>query len=305
MGSDTGTLIIGSDSVMGGALMTALRRSGQKVVGTTRRRGLRDGHCLYLDLSVDAGIWRCPVPVSAAIVCAGATSIDDCRKNPAATASINVKAVSALVKHLVESGVFVIYLSSSQVFDGRSPYRLPADPVSPVTEYGRQKAEVEKNISRWGDSVSIVRFTKVLSSGNRLFSGWTDSLLNDRVIRPFSDVFISPVPLYFAVSVLDFVRVNHLKGILQVSGGIDISYADAAYRGAQVLGRDPSLVQPVLSSGSGACAETLPRHSAMDTTRLRSVLGNELPDVWRTIENMFAEPGALDEPIEARTIGSR
>jgi len=294
MTSDGSILIIGSDSLIGNALMLFLQKAGESVIGTTRRHESLDPAHIYLDLSDDLSDWLYPKPTNVAIICAGLTKLNSCKNDPVKTALINVAAVSLLVKRLVEDGVFVIYLSSSQVFDGKSSNRLPTDPISPITEYGKQKAEVERNISQWGDSIAIVRFSKVLGSKNNLFSGWREALKNNRVIHPFSDIFISPVPLFFTVSVLNFVRVKHISGILQVSGEIDVSYADVAYRGAQLLRADSSLVQPVLFSEVAADMERLPSYSTLDTNRLKSVLGIKVPDVWWTIEKAFVQPTALD-----------
>lgn len=294
---DRKILIVGSDSVIGSSLMGALRRAGEDVVGTTRRPGSVDKTHLYLDLSVGVETWQCPFPVNVAILCASASKLETCKNYPLTTAFINVDSVAALVKYLIKSGVFVIYLSSNQVFDGSIPYRLSDDRFSPITEYGRQKAAVEQIISQWRDSISIVRFSKVLDSSNSLFSEWRDALKNNKVIHPFSDVCVSPVPLFYAISVLDFVRVNRLSGVLQVSGEVDIAYSDVAYRGAKLLDRNSSLVQPVKFNEEAINADRLPRYSTLNTERLKSALGDDAPDVWWTIEKAFLKPSALDNFI--------
>ena len=125
------TLVVGSDSLIGGALIAHLLRAGERVVGTTRRHEAVDESHLFLDLSQDLAKWWCPLPIAVAVVCAGVTSLDACRRDPVATAHINVQGVSALVKNLVARGSFVIYLGTNQVFDGSVPYRLPDDPVTP------------------------------------------------------------------------------------------------------------------------------------------------------------------------------
>ena len=287
------TLIVGSDSLIGGALMAHLQRTGERVVGTTRRREAVDESRLYLDLSKDVEGWQCPWPVAVAVVCAGVTKLDTCRRNPVVTARVNVLGVSALVKNLVARGAFVIYLSSNQVFDGSVPYRPPDHPVSPVTEYGRQKAEAERQISQWGDSVAIVRFTKVLGPTIPLFSEWSEALRKGEIIQPFSDMYMAPVPLSCAVSVLRFVADLRLPGILQVSGNRDVSYAEAAHLGARILGVDTSLVQPVEASQSGRYTGLVPANTTLNIERLKSVLGIEPPDVQLTVEMAFVKPQVL------------
>ena len=273
--------------------MAHLQRAGERVVGTTKRPEAVDESHLYLDLSEDMEGWQCPWPIAVAVVCAGVTKLGTCRRDPAATAQVNVQGVSALVKNLVARDAFVIYLSSNQVFDGSVPHRLPDDPISPVTEYGRQKAEAERRISQWGDSVAIVRFTKVLGPTVPRFSAWLEALRNGETIQAFSDMYIAPVPLSCAVSVLRLVGDRRLSGILQVSGGSDISYAEAAHLGARMLGVNPSLVQPVEASRSGRYTEPVPANTTLNIDRLRSALGIVPPDVKWTVETAFVKPQAL------------
>ncbi|MDI6703321.1 MAG: sugar nucleotide-binding protein [bacterium] len=286
-------LIVGSDSFIGKALMAHLQRAGKRVVGTTRRHEAVDKFHLYLDLSEDVETWQCPWPVSVAVVCAGVTKLDVCSRDPVTSAHVNVQGVSTLVKNLVAGGAFVIYLSTNQVFDGSVPYRLPNDPLSPITEYGRQKAETERRISQWNDSVAIVRFTKILGLGISPFSEWTEALKKGKNIHPFVDMYIAPVPLSCAVSVLHLVVDQRLPNILQVSGGVDVSYAEAAYRGASLLGADLRLVQPVKAHQSNKYTEPVPLHTTLNIDRLRSMLGIEPPNVWWTIEKAFIQPHVL------------
>lgn len=282
------TLVVGSDSLVGRALMGHLERAGEHVVGTTRRRDPVDESHLYLDLSEDSvDKWRCPWLVAVAVICACVTKLEACANDPVGTARVNVQGVAKLATKLVAEGAFVIYLSSNQVFDGTMPHRLPNDPVSPVTEYGRQKAEAERQMRQWGGSVAIVRFTKILEPKPPLFSAWAKSLKNDEIIQPFSDMAMAPIPLSCAVSVLRLLADLRLPGIFQLSGDRDISYAEAARMGAKMLKADPSLVQPVEAFKSGRFTECIPTHTTLNTDRLRSTFGIVAPEVGWTIETAF------------------
>ena len=281
------TLIAGKDSTVGRALMAHLRRTGEVVLGTTRRHEPVNEFTLYLDLSKDVENWKCPWPVNVAYICAGITNLEACKHDSEGTANINVKGTFTLVKNLVRSGAFVIYLSSNQVFDGSICYRLPDDPVSPITEYGRQKAMAESQINQYGESVAIVRFTKIISPRHPLFSNWAESMKKGKIIQPFSDMFMAPVPLIFAVSVLRLVGDLRLAGILQVSGERDVSYDEAARIGTRLLGLDSDLVQPIEACRSGVFTESVPAHTTLNINRLKSTLGIMPPDVQWTIEKAF------------------
>jgi dTDP-4-dehydrorhamnose reductase len=286
-------LVVGADSMVGKSLMRQLRRAGEAVTGTTRRLGEADETRLFLDLASDIEQWEGPSSVDVAIVCAGVTSVQACQKHPATSAKVNVEGISHLIERLVAQGAFVIYLSTNQVFDGAASHQLAHATRSPKTEYGRQKAEAERRIAQAGDSIAIVRFTKIFGPRNPLISGWIQDLQEGKEIHPFADMPLSPIPLACATTVLRAIAHLRLSGIFQVSGEIDVSYADAARLGAELLGFDGSQVRPVTAAKSQRYTDFLPAHTTLDLERLRSDLGIVPPPVRWTIQSAFAGPEAL------------
>jgi len=222
------------------------------------------------------------------VLCAGVSRIESCRVNPEATERINVDAICALTRKLVERGSFVVYLSTNQVFDGTVPHRLPDDPPSPLTAYGKQRAEAEKRLLALGDSVSILRLSKVLPPELPLFKDWVTKLQKGDLIRPFEDMVMAPVPLSFVVQTIEMIVERCLPGILQLSGERDVSYADAARLIAKQIGADVGLVQGISVTEAGISVDAAPRHTTLDTQRLRSELGMEPPDIWSTINSALA-----------------
>lgn len=265
--------------------MARLRRAGARIIGTTRRIESVSESNLYLDLAADVSDWHCKQQIGATVICAGVTQQDACRRSSTETARVNVQAVLALAKNLVAAGAFVIYPSSNAVFDGTRPGRLSDERPSPVTEYGRQKAEVESQLLALGDSVSVVRFTKILESRVGLPASWANALANREVIHPFDDMVMSPVPLDFAGDVLVRLLEARLPGVLQVSGQTDVTYAEAARHIAERMDARPELVQPISYRAAGVPSEAAPAHTTLDTTRLRAELGIEPPDIWATIDS--------------------
>jgi dTDP-4-dehydrorhamnose reductase len=280
-------LIIGADGNFGRILSEQLGKSGKKVLGTTRRQGAISKSHIFLNLSNELTDWYPPAPVEVAFFCAAVTSLEQCRQNPEESRKINVRSTISLAKKLVDSGTFVIFPSTNLVFDGSLPYRQAEDPVSPQTEYGRQKAEVEAQLLlSLGNSVSIVRFTKILTSHTPIIKQWIQDLSKKTVIHPLSDMLLAPVSLAFAVEVL--LKVAEIKppGIIQVSGERDVTYAEIAYRIASFLGVSSDLVQPITSADAGLEREATPQHTTMDNTRLVFHLGISPPPVWDVIDEI-------------------
>jgi dTDP-4-dehydrorhamnose reductase len=284
------TLVVGSDSLIGGALMAHLQRAGQPVIGTTRRRAQVDSTHVYLDLLDVVNGWGCPTPISLAVVCAGVTSIESCTRDAAATARVNVFAVFALIEQLVAAGTFVIYLSSNAIFDGSVPFCPPDTPPSPLTEYGRQKAEAERMISQWKTEVAIVRLAKVLSPKNALLFSWAEALSDGKVIHPFSDMYLAPVPLSCVVSTLRLIGDLRLPGVLQLSGQRDLSYSEAASLVGNLCGAPAGLIQPIAASQSDRYSAPVPANTTLNIDRLRTVLGIEPPDVRWTVQTALTRP---------------
>jgi len=278
-------LVVGSDSLIGGALINELERVEQRVLGTTRRGSPVRSDRLFLDLGQNSESWQLPSRVSVAVICAGVTKIKDCGRDPAATSRINVESVIRLTNKLATGDTFIIYLSTNQVFDGSIPNRLADTAPSPQTEYGRQKTEVERHLETFAGRVSIVRLTKVLGTNESLLKGWLDALRKGEVIHPFKDMVMSPVPLSFVVTTLGKIIETRLTGIVQVSGEIDVTYADVAYHLATRIGASSELVQPISYAAAGVQSESAPPYTTLDTGRLRAELGLNPPGVWTTIDS--------------------
>jgi dTDP-4-dehydrorhamnose reductase len=283
MNSEAVSLIIGADGLLGQALAQQLRGSGERVIETTRRRETLSEHRIWLDLREDLTEWHPPGRVSVAYLCAAVSSLEACRREPLRSARVNVQNSVTVAKTLVAAGAFVIFLSTNLVFDGALPFRPADTPPCPQTEYGRQKADAERQLFTLGPSVAVARFTKIMAPNMPLFSGWIQALQQHTIIHPFSDMWIAPVPLPFASGLLIRIAKARLSGLIQISGDEDISYAQIGAYLAQRLEAPPHLVQPVQSTEAGLNFEATPAHTTLDTTRLRTELGVNPPPVWETI----------------------
>lgn len=272
--------------MIGRALATYLAEAGECVLSTTRRRETVSEQRVFLDLAEDLSTWRPPAGIRVAYLCAAVTSLAQCRDEPTQSAQANVRGTVAVAEALLDSGAFVVFLSSNLVYDGSVPLRKAEDPLCPQTEYGRQKAETERQLLARGEAVAVVRLTKILSAGTPLLAGWIRALQEGEPIHPFSDRVLAPVPLSFAVQVLCRVGESRLPGVLQMSAEQDITYEQLGQHLSQRMGASPDLVQPVRSADSGLVREESPRHTSLDTSRLRGELGLDPPLVWDTVDSV-------------------
>ena len=88
--------------------------------------------------------------------CAGYTAVDRAEEEPEAAMKINRDGVANLVSAATPSGAKLIHISTDFVFDGNksTPY-TEDDPVSPISAYGRSKAEGEAEALKYKKSLVI------------------------------------------------------------------------------------------------------------------------------------------------------
>lgn len=283
-------LIVGADGTLGRALSKSLAADAIPAWATTRRPNGEGRRRMMLDLAGDPDSWSLPgAGVETAFLCAAAASVDQCRTDPAGTRRVNVVGTAELARRLTAQGVFVVFLSTNLVFDGATPHAPPDAITSPVTEYGRQKAEVERELLALGEDASVVRLGKVVGPHLPLLQGWIGDLRAGKPIHPFSDMRMAPVTVGFVVSVLREVASRRAAGVIHASSAADITYSDAARLIALKLGADERLVQPV--SARDAHIEHLPLHTALEgNTMERLGIAQPLP------EDAFDWVTGADEP---------
>lgn len=289
------TLVIGSDSCIGAALTQASGSS--KIYQTTRRKNTISPNRIYLDLNQDLAHWHAPEIPAVAYFCAGITSPEECHRNKTGSTKINVDQTLTLAKWLIREGAFVIFISSNLVFDGTIPFREADEPVCPKTEYGRQKAEVEKQLLSFGSSVAILRLSKMFGPNNNLINKWKNTLEQGQTIFPFLDMSVSPLPLFFIIQTLKRIAELRLAGITQVSGNQDISYEEIARFAAKLLRASPDLIKPVKGSDAIPDLEHIPKFTTLNSERLKFETGLVPPDVFETLERAFLNPNLLTDHL--------
>ena len=280
-------LIIGGNGLIGAALYQLLNRSVQSVIATTRRKDLISDAAIYLDLC-DSRTWQIPAGNRVAYVCAAISRYADCRTDPEGSRLVNVANTTRLIRHLVESGCFVVFVSSNAVFDGRSPYRKTTDPVDPQTEYGRQKAQVEAQISELGSRICILRVAKVFPKNPPLFMDWIGQLREGATIRPFRDLTCAPVPLETVCECLMRLGSMEKPGVWHLSGDRDLSYAELASELADRSNLDRGLINPQSVRSSSHYSEHIPRFTSLDCSGTQHELRIKPPSVSEVLDWIVA-----------------
>ena len=282
-------IVIGGDSNIGTSLADTLASRGNRVWSTTRRAASESRNSVYLDLtSSDVGSISLP-DADIAFFCAAITGFAACRKNESLARQVNVTSPLLLARRLVAAGTRVVLLSTSAVFDWRSPHVQASCPPCPVTVYGKLKAEAETAFSAFGAAASILRLTKVLTPTDSLFNNWIDDLRQERSVTAFSDHHMAPITLNDAVAALLAISHSSESGVFQISGAYDVSYYEAVLHLATRLDAERQRVTEARASENGVLPEEIIRSSSLETSRIGALTGWKAPDPYSVIDQVFRE----------------
>jgi dTDP-4-dehydrorhamnose reductase len=163
------------------------------------------------------------------LICSGITDINFCQSHPVFSFNVNVIKTLELINYFISKKIFVIFLSTSSVFDGNIKFPNEKNVLNPSTIYGFQKSEVERlssSILNANIFLAIVRITKVINFNREPFRTFICKLRNAEEIFPFSDLTFSPVSLNYVTSSLLKIAKNREAGIYHLTGSEDINYYD-------------------------------------------------------------------------------
>ncbi len=276
-------LIVGANSEIGSATARLMRARGGKVVPTTRRLLEANADQVRLDFERPIESFTVPEGVTSACIFVAVARLAACAADPEGSARVNVLQTLALVDLLMARGVYTLFLSTNQVFNGDEP-QVPAEaPTSPVSEYGRQKAETEGALRARmasGAPIGVLRLAKVVSPGMALISTWTQELAAGRSIRAFTDMTIAPTPVDLVATSIARMMEDRLAVIAQLTGPRDVAYAEVARFLAEKVGADPRLVESVSALESGMPRGSTPRNTTLDSSLIAARYNLTIPDAF-------------------------
>jgi dTDP-4-dehydrorhamnose reductase len=172
--------------------------------------------------------------------------------------AVNTDGSENVARAAAAVGARLVYLSTDVVFDGRkgAPY-VEDDAVSPLTAYGRAKAEAERRVASAHPAALLVR-TSLLFGGAR--PSKHELTAHDPEFTFFTNEIRSPVHVTdLAEALLELTELD-VRGPLHVAGPDDVSRAEFAQliRGAPVR--------------SAPAPESRPLNCSLDSARARALL---------------------------------
>jgi len=193
-----------------------------------------------------------------AVVCGAVTGIRQCELFPGWSRNVNVRHTLRVARLLHERGWKVVMMSSQAA-------------VKPTTEYGWQKAAVEK---AW-EFGPILRLPKIVHRDQALICSWKYELSRGRLIFPFVDASIQPITVPDAVEAIRAAAAQ-ARGIVEAPGYVT-TWFHVAHQLAKACGYDTELVR----RGHGGFT-----HPLMNGTILRG-MGWQPPTIEHVIDALI------------------
>ena len=288
-------LIVGGDSLIGRHLGLALRSAGRRFRATSRRA--RAG-ALPLDLAAPAFAAFDGLAFGCAYICAAVTDLRACERHPEAAARVNLEGTLAVMRMLAARGTELVFFSSSQVFDGETPFPDEDAACRPKNAYGRQKLALEAAIAREGLPAAVLRLTKVLAAEPvGMFRLWYETLQHGDPALAASDMTLAPVAAAAAAGAAIALGDRRCRGLWHLSSADELSYAEAAALMAEACGFPPGLVRGEAVPEAQVPAIYRHRYSAMDARKIARELGLQIRPARAVLRQLFAGfPAAAEAP---------
>lgn len=286
-------LIIGASGFIGSHVLASARSRGYEAFGTqarSRHLGLIPFDLLQhrirdcISTSFLAGN-----EARFGVLCIKHGLLDRYATDPEVGHKLEVEKTILLIEDLLALGVKPVFLSSSYVFDGTIGYYNDDFPHSPVSAYGRHKAEVERFLRGRSQDTLTLRLDKNVGddpSETHLFSQWYQWMCENRPITCIDGQILSPT---FVGDVAEGVMLScqlGLSGLYNLASPEFFLRDELARQFALALGRQPRIVSTPQEDFK--FPEPRPLKSYLDSSKFARATGMQytpMREVFNTFKN--------------------
>jgi dTDP-4-dehydrorhamnose reductase len=286
-------LITGGSGKVGSYFCWHARKGGREVLSTyyTYPAEMEGINYQRLSLFEEAAIIRLLKEIKPDLVIhAAAIPKEDLRERLIA---VNVKATESIASYCAGAGIYMAYISTDLVFDGKKGYYSEEDRVSPVGEYAMSKVLGEEKVKERAFPSAIIRIP--------INYGWTWSrstflewilgeLQEGRQIKLFSDQQRSIAYLgNLAQAILEIVE-RRLTGIYHIGGKEPCSRYAFGLEAARALGFSTDQLMSVRMKDIEYKGSRCPNCS-LNITKARKTLCTPLLSVREGLQALAQEGG--------------
>lgn len=228
----------------------------------------------------------------AVINCAAISSPDSVDQNKELAHLINVETAKKLAEVSSHLGARHIHISTDMVFDGTCcPYRS-TDQTNPLSEYGRQKLEAEKQVLKVTDQNLVVLRITLLNGnsprGNRspherilsaLADGQRPTLFTDEWRQPSSADNVAQL-------IVELLERPNLNGLFHWAGSDEISRYELGCKILDRFGFNQDKITPTMLTDSRERLGQRPSHLTFELAPLVSKVKTLPATIEQQLEEM-------------------
>jgi dTDP-4-dehydrorhamnose reductase len=287
-------LIVGARGFLGTYAVQAATTSGGFDVIRGDRTTTGEAGTVVIDIADAASVDRAFLEAAPDLVLLlGAISdIDRCERNPEEAFAINAHGAENVANACARSNARLLFTSTGAVFDGYKPGYREADPVTPLSVYGKTKVWAEKAVQGLTPNAAIVRFALVLGFSRRPGTKAILDIMIDKW-KAGEPSFLSTQekrnPLDAGSLSDQMIRIlndSALRGIFHLGSAESISRYELGLRIARRAGISTDLLHPQDEALPGRAPRGLDHFLLTD--KIRSACGIEAESCDQVIERCFA-----------------
>jgi dTDP-4-dehydrorhamnose reductase len=269
-------LIISGNSQTGSEIIKILRAHNWQALGTCYSR--QNPEFLPLDITDRSAVENCilsvkPQVIFLAVILRGGA--DYCEQHPEATRALNVEGTRYVLEAAQKVGAKLVFYSSDYVFDGTQGPYLESDPLTPISAYGRAKAEAESLILNMAPGSLILRTTAVFgwnrNSINFAMQLWAN-LTQGKQVSIANDQWCTPTLTSYLAEVSVGLVLKEASGVFNVVGSDRLTRYDWAVQIARAFDQNTELI---LSRPTSELSQAAPRplHGGLKVEKITRVYG--------------------------------
>lgn len=221
------------------------------------------------------------------LIAAGKGSVAYCEENRKESATSNVEGILALAKQLHAKKIVPIIFSSDYVFDGVKGNYTESSPLSPTTEYGRQKAALETAIPKiCGKNYLILRLSKIFGTkkgDGTLLDEMISRLEKGDTIRAACDQLFCPLCIDDLIEIIFTLQNRNLQGLYNVCGPKTWSRYTLATKVAKSFNRRLSLIEKISLNDLGE-PFLRPKNTTMSSEKIQKITGAKFTDIKKALQ---------------------
>ncbi len=178
---------------------------------------------------------------------AAITNVDICEQKPDYARKVHVHGTKNLVQIAKEMDIYFLYISTDSVFDGSKGNYSENDKPNPLNIYAKTKYDGENVVLNYSNS-SIIR-TNIYGYNwlpkNSIAEWILDTLMKNKTINLFRDVFFSPILVNNLTEALIEIVERNLTGIYHIACPEGVSKLNFGRKLAKIYELNEELINPI------------------------------------------------------------